>query len=79
MAGFALIAMRFDRELNKLKLLGRLFSILTNSCLVVRSLLLLVTRLLPRDGGMAEDHGAPEAGQLPKVWTRGRKETESRQ
>ena len=34
---------------------------------------------LPRDGGMAEDHGAPEAGQLPRVWTRGRKETESRQ
>ena len=30
-------------------------------------LLLLVTRPLPRDGGMAEDHGAPEAGQLPKV------------
>ena len=30
-------------------------------------------------GGMAEDHGAPEAGKLPKVWTRGRKETESRQ
>ena len=26
---------------------------------------------------MAEDHGAPEAGQLPRVWTRGRKETES--
>ena len=28
---------------------------------------------------MAEDHGAPEARQLPRVWTRGRKETESRQ
>ena len=41
-------------------------------------LLLLVTRPLPRDGGMAEDHGAPEAEQLPRVWTRGRKETESR-
>ena len=41
--------------------------------------LLLVTRPLTRDGGMAEDHGAPEAGQLPKVWTRGRRETESRQ
>ena len=40
-------------------------------------LLLLVTRPLPRDGGMAEDHGAPEAGQLPRVWTRGRTETES--
>ena len=42
-------------------------------------LLLLFTRPLSRDGGMAEDHGAPEAGQLPRVWTRGHKETESRQ
>ena len=41
--------------------------------------LLLVTRPLPRDGGMAEDHGAPEAGQLSKVWTRGCSGTESRQ
>ena len=39
----------------------------------------VVTRLLPRDGGMAEDHGAPEAGKFPKVWTRHCKETESRQ
>ena len=28
---------------------------------------------------MAENHGAPEAGKLPSVWTRGRKETKSRQ
>ena len=42
-------------------------------------LLLLFTRPLPRDGGMEEDHGAPEAGQFPRVWTRGRKEIESRQ
>ena len=42
-------------------------------------LLLLVTRPLPRDGDMAEDNGAPEAGQLPRVCTRGRRETESRQ
>ena len=41
--------------------------------------LLLVTRPLSRDGGMAEDHGAPEAGQLSRAWTRGRKETKSRQ
>ena len=26
---------------------------------------------------MAEDHGAPETGQLPRASTRGRKETES--
>ena len=42
-------------------------------------LLLLVTQPFPRDGGMAEDHEAPEAGQLSRVWTRGRRETESRQ
>ena len=23
---------------------------------------------------MTEDHGAPEAGQLPRVWTRGRRD-----
>ena len=34
----------------------------------------------PSEGwGMTEDHGAPEAGKLPRVWTRGRTETESRQ
>ena len=27
---------------------------------------------------MVEDHGAPEAGKLPRAWTRGRKESESR-
>ena len=41
--------------------------------------LLLVIRPLPRDGGMPENHGAPEAGQLPRVCTRGCRETESRQ
>ena len=46
---------------------------------VIFVLLLLFTRPLPRDGGMAEDHGALEAGQLPRVWIRGHKETESRQ
>ena len=42
----------------------------------VAVVLLLFTRPLPRDEGMVEDHGA---GQLPRVWTRGRTETESRQ
>ena len=37
-------------------------------------LLLLFTRPLLMDGGMTEDHGAPEAVQLSRVWTRGRKE-----
>ena len=45
----------------------------------VDDLLLLFTRPLPRDWGTAEDHRAPEAGQLSRVWTRGRRETESRQ
>ena len=44
-----------------------------------RFVVVVVTRPLPRDGGMAEDHGAPEPGQLPSAWTRGHKETESRQ
>ena len=44
---------------------------------VVVVVVVVVTRPLPRDGGMAEDHGAPEAGQLPKAWTRGRNKTES--
>ena len=34
----------------------------------------VVIRLLPRDGGMAEDHGAPESGQLFRAWTRDRRE-----
>ena len=38
----------------------------------------VVTRLLPRNGGMAEDHGVPEAGKRPTAWTGGRMETESR-
>ena len=42
-------------------------------------LLLLITRPLPRNRGMAEDHEAPEAGQLPRVWTRGHRGTESHQ
>ena len=38
-----------------------------------------VARLLPMDGGMAEHHGVPEAEQLPRAWTIGRRETESYQ
>ena len=40
---------------------------------------IVVTRLFPSDEGMAEDYGAPEAGQLLRVWIRDRRETESRQ
>ena len=39
----------------------------------------VVTRPLPSDGCMAEDHGAPEARQIPRVWTRDRGETKNRQ
>ena len=39
----------------------------------------VVTRPLLRNEGMAEDHAASEAGQLHRAWTRGRTETESRQ
>ena len=34
------------------------------------ALYVVVTRSLLRDGGMAEDHEAPEAEQLSRVWTR---------
>ena len=44
---------------------------------LVLLLLLLITRPLSRDGGMKEDHGAPEAGQLPRVWTKGQRDRES--
>ena len=44
-----------------------------------KKLLFLVTQPPPMYGGMAEDYGAPEAGQLPKAWTRGRKGIKSRQ
>ena len=37
------------------------------------------TRPLSRDGGKAKDHGALETGKLSRAWTRGRRETESRQ
>ena len=34
----------------------------------------------PSEGwGMSENYGTPEARQLPRFWTRGRRETESRQ
>ena len=39
----------------------------------------VVTRLLPRDGVIKEDNGAPEAGQLPRAWTGDCRETESHQ
>ena len=39
----------------------------------------VVTRPFSRDEDMAEDHEAPEDGQLPRVWTRGGGEAESGQ
>ena len=35
----------------------------------------IVTPPFPRDGGLAEDHGAPEAGQFPRAWTSGRRDS----
>ena len=55
--------------------------ILNLKCYVALSLvesLIVVGFPTPSEGwGHAEDHEAPEAEQLPRVWTRGRKETES--
>ena len=39
------------------------------------TLVVVVTRPLPRDGGMAEDHKAIEAEQLHRTWTRDCKES----
>ena len=36
----------------------------------------VVTRPLPRDGGLVGDHGAPEAGQLSTAWTKVRRDRE---
>ena len=63
----------FGSRRSKLSASFPLFSILLPSVVVV------VTRALPRDGDTVEDHGAPEAWQLSRAWTRGRRETESRQ
>ena len=38
----------------------------------------VVTQPLPRNGGMAEHHGALEAGKFLRAWTKGLKETENR-
>ena len=59
---------------NRRKPISQCSRSVTDTCL-----LLLFTQPLPRDEGMAEDHGAPEAEKLPRVWTRGCKETKSRQ
>ena len=45
--------------------------IATEDCCVV----VVFTRPLLKDGGVAEDHGVPESGQLLGAWTRGRRET----
>ena len=37
------------------------------------------TRPLTRDEGMVEDHGAQKAGQFPKIWIRGHRQTKSHQ
>ena len=42
---------------------------------IERSAVIVAIRPLPRDEGIAEDHGAPESWQLPRAWTSDRKET----
>ena len=46
---------------------------------IVFSFVVVSTRPLSRDGDMTENHAASETVQLPRAWTRGRRETESRQ
>ena len=47
------------------------------SPILKNNVVVVVTQPLPKDGGMAENHGAPEPGQLPRACTAGRKETKS--
>ena len=70
------IALQYHMPLNNLKR-GSSFAVFDNGFYSDTVMLLLFTRPLPSDGGMADDHGAPEAEQLPRVWTKGRKEIES--
>ena len=65
-----------EQKLQEPPVLRNLTDIQVEALVVV---VVVVTRPLPRDRGMAEDHGAPEAGQLPRAWTSDRRETESRQ
>ena len=51
------------------KLLQHLDHMWLDTCIVVYP-------TLPNDGGMAEDHGTPEAGQLSRIRTRGRRDRE---
>ena len=52
-------------------------SVFTGKLVLPVVVVVVVTRPFPRDRGMVEDHGAPEAGKLPTAWTRDRRETES--
>ena len=57
-----------------------MFSLSDDASKIARFVIVVVDvvdyQTLPRDGGLAEDHGAPEVGQLPRAWTRGCRETE---
>ena len=44
----------------------------------INKYVVVVTQPLPRAGGMAEHHGAPEAGKLCRVWTRELPKSEQR-
>ena len=56
----------------------RLKCLFTVYCIYPLSLLLMLPDPF-RGWGMAKKYKAPEAGQLPKAWTRGGRETESGQ
>ena len=58
---------------------GLIFLMLISCLCFLRLLVVVVTRLLPRDGGIAEDHGAPEVGKLSRASNRNRRKTENRQ
>ena len=51
----------------------RVFSLIVKALLIR---LVVATRPFSRDGDMAENHEAPETGQLFRAWTRGRRKSE---
>ena len=62
----------------KLKFSTKVLNVSVILCTKYKNHVIVVARSFPSDGGMSEDHGSPEAGQLIRIWTRDRIETEGR-
>ena len=56
---------------------SNLYNLVVLNLCIVFILQRRVVVVVVRDGDMAKDHVAPQAGRLPRAWTRGRVETKS--